>query len=485
MLICVAMGLAVLPSLSGCLGGQSTVSWLFNDLSTGYQLPQETQDELKRFSSTFGKYVKASESSSSEGLQNFEDAFKRVRVHYVKKVLDAKLIDAALKGVEELKPEPNSVAPGDLVEAALDSMIASLDPHSSYLNGQEYREMKSSTRGEFGGLGIQVSLENGVIKVVSPIEDTPAFRAGLKPADLITHLNGEIIKDRPIMYSVRKMRGEPGSDITLTISREGMPSFDVTITRAIIRVKSVKWRTEGNIGYIRVSNFSERVEVGVYDAIKGIRQKLGGLPAGIVLDLRNNPGGLLDQSIVLSDAFLEKGLIVSIKGRNERGKRVFEAERGDIAKGVPMVVLINGGSASASEIVAAALRDNGRATVMGSLSFGKGSVQTVTPLPVEGALRLTTSLYYAPSGKTIQSRGIKPDVAIVPAKEVKRPRESDLPGALVGDKTIGKGTQASIKETACPAIGEKKDRGLGCALALLNAGSTASFLASLGAGAQM
>lgn len=485
MVICVAMGLAVLPSLSGCVGDKSSVSWFFNDLTSGYQLSEETEEELNRFRTTYRKYVKASDGPSSEGLQNFEDAFRRVRVHYVQEVPDATLIDAALKGVDALKPTPNSVQPSDLVEAALDSMTASLDPHSGYLNGPEYKEMQSSTRGVFGGLGIQVSLENGIIKVVSPIEDTPAFRAGLKPGDLITHLNGEIIKDRAIMYSVRKMRGKPGTDITLTIERQGVPPFDVAITRAIIQVKSVKWRTEGKIGYIRVSNFSERVEVGVYDAMKGIRRKLGGAPAGIVLDLRNNPGGLLDQSIILSDAFLEKGRIVSVKGRNERGKRVFEAESGDLANGVPMVVLINGGSASASEIVAAALRDHGRAIVMGSRSFGKGSVQTVTPLRVEGALRLTTSLYYAPSGQTIQKRGIQPDVAIVPGKTIDRPREADLPGALAGDKMSGKGTQASIKETACPEIGEKKDRGLGCALALLNAGSTARFLASLDAGARM
>lgn len=485
MVICVAMGLAVLPSLSGCVGDKSSVSWFFNDLTSGYQLSEETEEELNRFRATYRKYVKASDGPSSEGLQNFEDAFRRVRVHYVQEVPDATLIDAALKGVDALKPTPNSVQPSDLVEAALDSMTASLDPHSGYLNGPEYKEMQSSTRGVFGGLGIQVSLENGIIKVVSPIEDTPAFRAGLKPGDLITHLNGEIIKDRAIMYSVRKMRGKPGTDITLTIERQGVPPFDVAITRAIIQVKSVKWRTEGKIGYIRVSNFSERVEVGVYDAMKGIRRKLGGAPAGIVLDLRNNPGGLLDQSIILSDAFLEKGRIVSVKGRNERGKRVFEAESGDLANGVPMVVLINGGSASASEIVAAALRDHGRAIVMGSRSFGKGSVQTVTPLRFEGALRLTTSLYYAPSGQTIQKRGIQPDVAIVPGKTIDRPREADLPGALAGDKMSGKGTQASIKETACPEIGEKKDRGLGCALALLNAGSTARFLASLDAGARM
>jgi carboxyl-terminal processing protease len=478
-LICGALGLAILPSLSGCVVGETSVSQLFDDLTDNYQISQETEKELDRFRAIYSKYVKPAELSTAEGLRNFEDAFKRVRVNYVRDVPDTQLINTALEGVEKLKLEPGSGSASELVEAALDSMMASLDPHSGFLNGTEYKEMKSSTRGEFGGLGIQVSLENGIIKVVSPIEDTPAFRAGLKPNDLITRLNGESIKDRPIMYSVRRMRGAPGSNITLTIERKGQGPFDVILTRAIIQVKAVRWQVEGNIGYIKVNNFSERVEDGLHRAIAGIQQKLGKDPAGIVLDLRNNPGGLLNQSVFLSDAFLEKGRIVSVKGRGERGKRVFDAESGDIAHGAPMVVLINGGSASASEIVAAALRDHGRATVMGSRSFGKGSVQTVTALRVEGALRLTTSLYYAPSGQTIQARGIKPDVAIVPGEESKRPREADLPGALAGDHTVGKGTQASIKETACPEIGDKKDRGLGCALALLSAGSTAHFLASL------
>ncbi len=278
------------------------------------------------------------------------------------------------------------------------------------------------------------------------------------------------------------MRGPPGTDVRLTVSRSGLAPFDLTITRAIVRVRSVRWRAEGAVGYVQVVNFSERVEDGVEKAMDALRRDLGPRMKGLVLDLRNNPGGLLNQSLFLADAFLEDGLIVAVRGRAVKDT-VYRAKIGDLANGMPMVVLINGGSASASEIVASALQDHHRATVMGLRSFGKGSVQTITRLSMEGGLRLTTALYYAPSGRTIQARGVEPDITLTraDAEESKRQRESDLPGALPAVTVRKPDTRLTLKETDCPAVGEKKDRVLGCALALLRAGSQKEFLASIGA----
>ena len=297
------------------------------------------------------------------------------------------------------------------------------------------------------------------------------------------------------------MRGKPGSIIRLTINRGDLTPFDVEIRRAVIQVRSVRWRIEGDIGYVRVASFTEKVAPGIDSAMEEIRDQLGDKLAGIVLDLRFNPGGLLHQSLTLSDAFLEQGTIVSVRGRRADSQRVFEAESGDLVNGLPVVVLINPGSASASEIVAGALQDHHRAIIMGQQSFGKGSVQTITPLPQEGALRLTTQLYYSPSGRAIQARGITPDIEIIPApveeatkkdeqtaqteadtaarKVPRRRREADLPGALsaVGNET--EKVHSSLPEESCIPVGEKKDRVLGCALALIHAGSSANFLASI------
>ncbi|MCZ6607443.1 MAG: S41 family peptidase, partial [Alphaproteobacteria bacterium] len=415
-------------------------------------------------------------------FEQFRDAFKRVRFSYVREVADAKLIDAAIKGVRDLNAEPGAVPAGELVETALDSMMSALDPHSAYLNADELRDIQVTTKGEFGGLGIVVTMENGMVKVVSPIEDTPAFRAGLKSGDLITHVDGEPIKAKNILRAVKKLRGPPGTDVRLTVSRRGQAPFDLTITRAIVRVRSVRWRAEGAVGYVQVVNFSERVENGVEKAMDALREELGPRMKGLVLDLRNNPGGLLNQSLFLADAFLEDGQIVAVRGRAVKDT-VYRAKNGDLANGVPMVVLINGGSASASEIVASALQDHGRATVMGVRSFGKGSVQTITRLPMEGGLRLTTALYYAPSGGAIQARGVEPDITLTraDAEKSKHQRESDLPGALPAVAVRKPDTRLTVKEADCPAVGEKKDRALGCALALLRADSQKEFLASIGA----
>ncbi len=487
LIIGIALGIAVLPSLSACTSGETTLTRVIGAIGGDrYKLSDEGDRELGRFQTVYQNYAK--DPSNPAPLVHFNDAFKRVRANYVREVADAELINAAIKGVDELKATPHTVQSDKVVEAALHSMVSSLDPHSAYLNPEEFRETFISTKGEFGGIGIEVSSHEGVVKVMAPIEDTPAARAGIKAGDLITHVDGESIKGKGLMHAVRRMRGTPGSDIRLTIARGTQSAFDVTLMRAIIKVRSVKWSTEGDIGYIRVVRFTEKVDENIETAMKEIRDSLGGRLRGVVLDLRNNPGGLLDQSVALADAFLESGTIVSVKGR--RGpSRNFDAEPGDLARGLPMVVLINIGSASASEIVASALQDHRRATVMGTRSFGKGSVQTIAPLPSEGALRLTTALYYAPDGHTIQARGVDPNIVLQPepgsegASEAVAPprkRESDLPGALPAVGENGPSLLHTVPEKACPTAGEKQDHGLGCALAFLSAGSTAKFLAALG-----
>ncbi len=345
-------------------------------------------------------------------LNLFGDVFERVRADYVEESTDESLIEAAITG-----------------------MLSSLDPHSSYLNAKRFREMQVQTKGEFGGLGIQVSMEGGLVKVISPIDDTPAYRAGVEPGDLITHLDGDQVLGLTLGQAVDKMRGRVGTDIRLTIRREGRDPFDVTITRAIIKIKSVRSHLEDNIGYLRITSFNEQAGKGVKEAMAKLYEKQGDNLHGIVLDLRNNPGGLLDQAVAVSDAFLDKGEIVSTRSRRAEETQRYNARPGDLAKSLPMVVMINGGSASASEIVAGALQDHHRAIVLGTKSFGKGSVQTIIPLPGRGAMRLTTARYFTPSGRSIQAVGIEPDITVEQAKvEIivtqRRRREADLRGAL-------------------------------------------------------
>ena len=346
-------------------------------------------------------------------LSLFGDVFERVRAQYVDPVTDKKLIEYAING-----------------------MLVSLDPHSSYMGDEDFKEMQVQTRGEFGGLGIEVTMENGVVKVVSPIDDTPAYRAGVKAGDYITHLDGAPIVGMTLNDAVEKMRGKIGTPIKLTLRRENVPEpIEVTLVRDVIKIQSVKNDVlNGNIGYIRITTFNQNSDSGVRNAIEKIRQKAGGKLIGYILDLRNNPGGLLDQAIGVSDDFLDKGEIVSTRGRHPEDTKRDNATPGDLTGGLPMVVLINGGSASASEIVSGALQDHRRALVLGTQSFGKGSVQTVIPLPGHGAMRLTTARYYTPSGRSIQAKGITPDIIVEPAKvealEVERIRESDLKGAL-------------------------------------------------------
>ncbi len=490
----IVIGIALGPSLSGCGAGDSPISRVMGYLGVeDAGLTNKGKSELARFRAVYRKYT--GDQSGSRQFRNFVDVYKLINADYVRIVPEAKLIDAAIKGVREIKDPKRPEKPEVVIESALDSMVSSLDPHSAYLNAGEFRDMQISTRGVFGGLGIEVTLEKDAVKVISPIEDTPAFRAGLRTGDLITHLDGRPIKGHTLYWAVNIMRGEPGTSIRLTISRAAEPPFDVAIVRDIIRVKAVRWRVEGSIGYLRVTRFNDRTMSGVEKAMSGISDTLGGRLKGLVLDLRDNPGGLLDQSVYLADAFLQGGRIVSVRGREEKYGNVFKATPGDLAHGVPMVVLINGGSASASEIVASALQDQRRATVLGSRSFGKGSVQTILPLPVEGALKLTTQLYYAPSGRALQANGVEPDIRLVPeiekkpAAEPKRRHEADLPGALAAVDKAQSQSVRSVKEADCPPAIDvkraKKDYGLGCALAFLRAGSTDGFLAAVGANAAM
>ena len=361
----------------------------------------------------------ANSAETYKQLNLFGEVFEKVRSEYVDEVADDTLVESAING-----------------------MLTSLDPHSNYLNTKNFNDMKVQTRGEFGGLGIEVTMENGLVKVVSPIDDTPAARAGLKPGDLITHLDGDAVQGMSLPEAVEKMRGPVNSEIKLTIRREGKEPFDVKLTRATIRIQSVRSHLEGdNIGYIRITTFNERTDVGLNNAMKNLKQQAGSKLIGVVLDLRNNPGGLLDQAVAVADAFLDKGEIVSTRGRRSEDAQRYNARPGDIAAGLPMAVLINGGSASASEIVAGALQDHHRAILLGTKSFGKGSVQTIIPLPGHGAMRLTTARYYTPSGRSIQARGIDPDI-VVEAAKIEKPSDK-------GDK-IATATDMKKEDTGEP-----------------------------------
>ncbi len=395
-----------------------------------------------------GLSAQENRSETYRQLKLFGDVFERVRADYVEEVSDQKLIEAAIQG-----------------------MLSSLDPHSSYLNADSFRDMRVQTKGEFGGLGIEVTMENGLVKVVSPIDDTPAFRAGIEAGDLITHLDDEPVMGISLSEAVEKMRGPVDTDITLTVRRRGRDPFDVTITRAIIKITSVRSRSEGKIGYLRITTFNEQTAPSLEAAIQRRQEDIGNQLVGYVLDLRNNPGGLLDQAIAVSDAFLEQGEIVSTRGRDPDDAQRYNARPGDLAEGLPLVVLINGGSASASEIVAGALQDHRRAIVMGTESFGKGSVQTIIPLSGNGAMRLTTARYYTPSGRSIQAKGIEPDIMVEQAKietveAGPRRREADLRGALEngGDGAPEAGGEEEAPEAAMTA---RQDFQLARALDLL------------------
>ena len=394
-----------------------------------------------------GSSAKAAAADTYRQLNLFGDVFERVRADYVEKPDDAKLIESAING-----------------------MLAGLDPHSSYMDPKSFRDMQVQTRGEFGGLGIEVTMEEGLIKVVAPIDDTPAAKAGILSNDIITKLDEEQVQGLTLNQAVEKMRGPVNTKIKLTIMRKGQDKpIEVSITRDVIRVRSVRSRAEDDVGYIRIAQFNEQTTEGLKKAIGDLAGQISAEKLkGFVVDLRNNPGGLLDQAISVSDAFLERGEIVSTRGRNAEETQRFNARAGDLAKGKPIIVLINGGSASASEIVAGALQDHKRAAVLGTRSFGKGSVQTIIPLGAgNGALRLTTARYFTPSGRSIQAKGISPEIEVlqdVPDELKARTDtkgESSLRGHLKAEGDEATGSQSYIPPDP------KDDKALRAALELI------------------
>jgi carboxyl-terminal processing protease len=383
-------------------------------------------------------------------LNLFGDVFERIRADYV-----------------ETPDETN------LIESAINGMLNSLDPHSSYLSPKNFKDMQVQTSGKFGGLGIEVTMEDGIVKVVSPIDDTPAAKAGILSGDMITALDGEQVQGMTLNQAVEKMRGGINSPITLTIERKGVAKpFDVKLVRAEITIQSVRSHEEGQVGYIRITSFNEQTFDGLKSAIEKVQADVGKEKVqGYVLDLRNNPGGLLDQAIAVSDAFLDRGEIVSTRGRHAEETQRYNAHSGDLTDNKPVIILINGGSASASEIVAGALQDHRRATMIGTRSFGKGSVQTIIPLGANGALRLTTARYYTPSGRSIQAKGIDPDIEVkedlpvdLAAQLGQEPKgESSLKGHLNGE---GAGNEGSGSDAYVPPEA-KDDKQLNYALDLL------------------
>ncbi len=368
-------------------------------------------------------------------LDLFANVFERVRSEYVQPANDREMVENAING-----------------------MLTGLDPHSSYMNAKAFADMQVTTRGQFGGLGIEVTHEAGYIRVVSPIDDTPAMRAGVKAGDLIVALDGKTVQGLSLNEAVDKMRGTPGSKITITIKRSGVDTpIELSMNREIIKIQVVKSRLEGDVAYIRVTSFSEQTDSGLRKAFAALKEQSGGKLKGVVLDLRNNPGGLLDQAVAVSDDFLSQGEIVSTRARHSADSQRWNAKGGDITGGLPVVVLINGGSASASEIVAGALQDQRRAIVLGTRSFGKGSVQTVIPLPGNGAMRLTTARYYTPSGRSIQGLGIMPEIEVQSSRNEPPhfgpEREADLKGAI--SNAGGASAEALAPRTDVPAIAKE------------------------------
>lgn len=365
-----------------------------------------------------GAPKKEKEPDTYEMLNLFGEVMERAKASYVEEVSDTKLIESAING-----------------------MLTSLDPHSSYLDEDDFSYMSEQTKGKFGGLGIEVTMDNGLVLVVSPIDDTPAYKAGIKAGDYITHIDGETVIGMTLNDAVSKMRGKIGTKIKLSIRRANAKPFDVTLKREEIKIRSVKTEIKNDdILYIRISSFAEENDKEIAKAVEDAQKKLKDKFMGIVIDVRNNPGGLLDQAVTVSDLFLDKGEIVSTRSRNEEDTVKYTAEPGDIARGLPIVVIINEGSASASEILAGALQDHHRAVLIGQKSFGKGSVQTVIPLGEYGAMRITTARYYTPSGRSIQAKGIEPDIVVKPAKvELLESyglniTEADLQGALKNEE---------------------------------------------------
>lgn len=413
------MSRSVLRILSVCF-----LALLLGSLA-GYGLQAKTVD---RAAPASGEKNDASTDTYRQ-LTLFADVLERTRSDYVDEVTDEKLIENAING-----------------------MLSALDPHSGFMNKKSFEDMQTQTKGEFGGLGIEITMENNLVKVISPIDDTPAAKAGMQPGDLITHIDTKPVTELTLNEAVDKMRGTPGTKVTLTVRRGGLSGqpFDVTLTRAVIHVQSVKWEAKQDVAYIRIRTFNEQTQPGLDKALAEAEKQMGSKLVGYVIDLRNDPGGLLDQAISVASTFLEPGKeIVSTRSRHKEDNQSYVSRGGDRTKGKPVVVLINSGSASASEIVAGALQDHRRAILLGTKSFGKGSVQTIIPVAGAGAMRLTTARYYTPSGRSIQAKGIEPDIEVQPAKveEISSQgiREADLRGALDNDGAKTEKEKKSVK----------------------------------------
>jgi len=402
---------------------------------------------------------KSSPEHTFEQLDLFADVMARVRNDYVVPVENDELIDDAING-----------------------MLQGLDPHSSYVSPDRFDDLQITTSGEYGGLGMEVTMEEGVVKVVSPIDDTPAKRAGIKSGDYLTAIDGENILGLSLTEAVDRMRGKPGEAITVTVVREGEDPMDITMTREIIERKVVKYEVKDGVGYLRISQFNEKTYSSLKDAVKALEDEFGGKIPGVIIDLRGNPGGLLDQSIKVSSAFLDGGEVVSTRGRHEQDTERYNAKKGQLLKGVPVIVVIDGSSASASEIVAGALQDRHRAIILGMTSFGKGSVQSIIPLRGgrDGALRLTTARYYTPAGRSIQGTGITPDIAVSYALEDedarKRLREADLPNAIENENSSSESDE-SIIQYPPEGYDVEDDYQLQSAITILKDGSYKKLLA--------
>jgi C-terminal peptidase prc len=393
----------------------------------------------------------------------FAAVYARIVQSYVDEPDEAVLIDGAISAVMDLSPIPEGEPAERLAHAAIEGMLATLDPHSNLLTAEAFGEMKVQTEGQFAGLGIELTMDGGLVKVVSPIDHTPAQKAGVRAGDVITHVDNVSLRGLTLAEAVARMRGRFGTTVTITLRRQDGETLSLTLTRATIRIPPVRFRLEGGIGYVRITAFNEQTTEGLRHAIANLGKQLDGARLDLVLDLRRNPGGLLSQAVSVTDTFLAEGLIVSTLGRIEKLNQRFEAKPGDIGESTALVVLIDGGSASASEVVASALQYHGRAVVMGARSFGKGTVQTIIPLPQGMAVRLSTHRYHMPSGATFDGRGVQPDVTIV----------------TEGQEHKTGWSEHVLDAVKCPPAGDKEDRVLGCAIALLRAGSLEAFLAAM------
>lgn len=450
---------SVLGLLTACQTDGTQLSRKSDSVSENFNSPQ-----LSRFFAELDRHIdKDTPAEQIEGAKHlFATAFRKTVEEYVTPPDEERLIDHAIIGLMRQGSDSKGASAEQLVESSIEEMLVSLGAYSAFLNRSGYRDLQAQTRGNFGGLGIEVTMEDGLVRVVAPIDGTPALRAGVEAGDLISHIDDEAVLGLTLDQAVKKMRGKVGSDIKLTVRRVDHEPFEIVITRAVIKIISVRSRLEGEVGYIRVAQFNKQAKARVANAIKKFEEEAGIGLRGIVLDLRNNPGGLLDQAIGVSDLFLDQGEIVSVRSRRSENNHDFIAHPGDLAKGLPMVVLTNGGSAGASEIVAGALQDRGRAHVLGGKSFGKGSVLSIFSLGQQGAMKLTTAAYVRTSGRFIND-GIEPDVRVV--------RESNQ------DSVSGVG----VDERRCPPPStSEKDRELGCAVELIKAGSLERFVAEYG-----